>query len=128
MRRTILSTILLVLLVAPAYAGDFTNETVSIASGATDSTELDTNGRLLYLIELPAAFTGTALTFKCAAASGGTFKAIYSNGTLVTITVAQNRMESTSTIAGSLAACRFLKVVSGSSEGGTRSIVLLLKD
>lgn len=129
MRRILTLLALTVLLtVAPALA-DTTTKTVTIASSGTVSTSVDLKSYTLALIEMPAAFTGTALTFQCSSRSGGSgsWLALWSNGTQVTLTVAQGRIESTSSIAGSLAPCRYLKVVSGSAEGAERTLTLVLK-
>lgn len=95
---------------------------VVIASGQTSSGAVDLQGTTLVGIQLPATFTGTALTFTAATAIGGTYQAVYSSGSAYSVTVAQGKFIALdpSVFAG----IRFIKIVSGSSEGGARTLEL----
>jgi hypothetical protein len=49
---------------------------VTIANGATESGYIETSSNQPIAIHLPAAFTGTAITFKVASTFDGTYKAV----------------------------------------------------
>lgn len=97
--------------------------TATIASGQTTSPEVDLGGSTLVGLFMPAAFTGTAITFTTAATTGGTFVAVYdSSGNAISATVSTSRYVALSPT--TFAGLRFIKLVSGSSEGGNRTITL----
>jgi len=97
---------------------------VSIANGATTSGALDcSSGRTLVGIILPAALTGTTMTFTTAPTSTGTYVPVYDpNATdaAYEVTVGTARYIPLNPVA--FAGCRFIKLVSGASEGGVRTI------
>ena len=101
---------------------------VTIANGQTTSGAADlSHGSTLIAISMPAAFTGTALTFTGCDTSDGTFKALYdSTGTAVTATCAASRYIVLD--AALFAGVPYLKVVSGSAEGAARTVRLIVRN
>lgn len=95
----------------------------TIASSATTSGEIDLSGTTLCGIYIPAAFTGTSISFQAASESGGTFVAVKDGaGNSVSKTVAASqfiKIDPTDFVG-----VRFLKIVSGSTEAAERTLVL----
>lgn len=108
------------------YQGSFSPAaSVVIASGQTVSAALDCGGFSLVGLVIPAAFTGTAITFQVSA-DGVTYQPLYdSSNTVVSITVAQGR--SYALAPTNFQGAAFLKIVSGTAEGAARTIVCSLK-
>lgn len=102
-----------------------TDLTATIAASGTTSGEVDLRGGTLCGIHLPASFTGTSLTFTAAPASGGTFRTLYRNGADYSVPVAQGKYVSLDP--NVFAGVQFLKIVSGSSEGGARTLTLAVR-
>jgi hypothetical protein len=101
-------------------------EPVTIESSETKSAEVDLRGTTLCGLYMPAAFTGTTLTFEAATSSGGTFVPVYDElGNQVSITVSSSRFISLDP--AEFAGIQFLKAVSGSSETAARIINLALR-
>lgn len=108
-------------------ARDSVNAT--ILSGQTVSDVVDLGGARLVGVITPSSLTGTAMTFQASTASDGTFTPVYkTDGTTTaqfSITVSTSRW--TVIPPEWFAGIRFLKVVSGTAEGGNRTITLVLK-
>lgn len=105
--------------------------TAVIANGATASSACDLGlldgGQGLAGFVLPATFTGTAITFQVSV-DDSTYQALYNGNTQLSITVAQGRSYGlTADNRALLFGWRFVKLVSGSAEGGERSIKLLVR-
>jgi len=101
--------------------------TVTIANGQTVSDALDLSraGFSLVGIVTPAALTGATFTFQ-ASADGVTYNAVYDKtGALVSVTVAASRYVVLAP--ADFAGIAYLKVVSGSTEGGARTIGLVAR-
>lgn len=99
------------------------NLTTSIASGATESAAINFQGCTLCGIFLPAAFTGTSLSFSAAASEGGSFLPLQqSDGTLLTVPVTANRYLALD--ASLFMGVRFLRIISNASEAAGRTLVL----
>jgi hypothetical protein len=107
--------------------GNLVQKTVVLASGGTKTPEIDLGGFSLVGIFFPATFTGTALTFEAASATAGTFRAVKSGagGSALSYTVAQATYAAIDP--KDFAGIQFLKLVSGSTEGADRSLILVLK-
>lgn len=102
------------------------NKSVTILSGEQVSTSFSTNDFDIPALIMPAAFTGTAITFQGAVANSDTFKDIYDTaGALVSITVGANRCISLANVLNSLKGFGFIKLKSGTAEGATRTIVVV---
>lgn len=78
---------------------------------------------------LPDTFTGTAITFEVNSENDDdTYKPLYNAGNVLSITCAQGRAQGfTADQRDLLRGWRFIKLVSGSTEGAERSIRLLVK-
>ncbi len=97
--------------------------TATIANGQQLSDAVDLQGSRLMAVLLPASLTGTALTFEVSH-DGTNFAPLYkTDGDAVSYTVATSRYVLVEY--EHFAAFRFVKVKSGSAEGGARSVVLL---
>lgn len=93
----------------------------TILSGQTTSDEIDLNGTTLCGFHLPAAITGTTLKITAASAAGGTFNTVQSAGADYSLTIAASKyvpIENLAIVSG----LRFIKIVSGSSEGADRLV------
>ena len=102
------------------------NETVTIASSETDSTAIDCGGMVFTGFILPATFTGTAVTFKVSD-DNSTFYALKgSDGNDISYTVAQGNAYAVEN-AVLFAGWRWIKIISGSSEGAERTIKVSLR-
>lgn len=99
----------------------------SIASGQTVGDSEDVSGCTLTAIEIPVALTGASITFTASQTEGGTYYTVRKeDGTAYTISGTTN--------AGyfkvdplQFTGIRFLKVVSASAEGSTRTINLITR-
>lgn len=99
------------------------DKTAVIASGQTTSGAIDLVGTALVGLFMPSAFTGTAVTFTAAATLTGTYLAVTdSTGAAVSATVAASKYVALSPT--TFAGLRYVKLVSGSSEGADRTITL----
>jgi len=99
-------------------------QVVTIANGQTKSSVFLMRGHAGGEIRLPAAFTGTAITFETSDAEAGTFNAKKDGfGAAVTLTCAAG---DALTLPSELYGCWFVKIVSGSAEAAAREITVLL--
>ena len=97
--------------------------TITVASNATTSAEVDLGGTEIVGLQLPAAFTGTTLKFMVSTVSGGTYQTLTDGaGADVSKTVAQGKYVGIDPTL--FRGIRFVKLVSGSSEGADRQIVI----
>lgn len=95
--------------------------TATIANGTTTSTEIDLTKTDIVGIYIPAAFTGTAITFTSAFTSGGTFGSVRDGaGAALSLTVAQGQFVKVSP--ADFIGILYLKIVSGSTEGAAREL------
>lgn len=96
----------------------------TIASGGGTSSAIDIAGFRSGGLSLPAAFTGTALTFQVSA-DGTTYQTVYkSDNNTDGLTVGQGRSYK---IPDSVFGFRFMKIVSNGTEAADRTILLNLK-
>ena len=102
---------------------------VVIDNGETVSGEVDLEDYTAVAVMMPAAFTGTAITFQASDVSGGTFYEVTDGaGAAVSVVVSNEEIISiTEAKKEALAPLRFIKLVSGSTEGAERTLKLLLK-
>lgn len=98
----------------------------TIALNATVSAAIPCNGLSLCGVQLPAAFTGTALSFQ-ASVDGITYQPVRSTtgGTALSYTVAQG--EYIAIDPTPFYGVLYLKLVSGTAEGAARSFNVSLK-
>lgn len=98
-----------------------------IASGQTASDVIKTNGMSLCGIKIPAAFTGTALSFQMSDSEAGTFVPVKTavGGTALSYTVAPGQYNAIDP--KYFQGIQFLKIVSGTAEGAARTLQISLK-
>ena len=103
------------------------NLTATILSGQTESDVIDSRGASLIGIIIPAAFTGTSLTFEVGSGPDGSTLADYYNaaGTQISVAVAPSRYVGMAAI--DFAPTRFLKIISDQSEGADRAVILVFR-
>jgi len=96
------------------------NTIINIASSATTSGALDLDGLCFVAFIMPAAFTGTSVTFQ-ASDDNVTYYAVNNTANVavtIPVTASKYYLLNPSDFAG----VRYLKFVSGSTEGGSRNI------
>lgn len=99
-------------------------QTATIANGQTTSDAINCLGKSIVGLIMPAAFTGTTLTIQ-SSFDGSTFKDAYDGfGNQITINVGTSRHIHLS--CGDFLATKYIKLVSGSSEGAEREITVIL--
>lgn len=109
------------------YQGYFTPQvSATIALNGTVSSVINCNGKVLCGVLLPAAFTGTALTF-LASVDGINFFAVKSttSGTALSYTVAQGTYCAIDP--KDFQGINFLQIKSGSTEVAARTLLASLK-
>src|ERR1051325_4975561 len=100
-------------------------QSATISSGQTASAAIDLRDFMLAGFSMPAAFTGTAITFQVADTSTGSYQTLEDeNGDPYEITVEASKYYPVNII--HFIGGRFLKLVSGSAEGAGRTITLHL--
>lgn len=103
----------------PAYAA-------KILSGQQESSVISCGGFVLCGVKIPAAFTGTALTFEMCDTAGGTYVPVNGiDGTPISYVVAQGNYYAIDP--KNFHGINFLKIKSGSSEGADRALVVSMK-
>lgn len=100
--------------------------TLTIANAATVSDAFRSADCVAFGLQMPGTFTGTSISFQVSADRGTTFQALYDStgSTLVSVSVAASRSYD---LPAELTAFDSFKIVSGSSEGGARSLVVIGK-
>lgn len=109
------------------YQGNFNpGQPAVIADGQTASAAISLNGFVLCGIQVPAAFTGTAVSFQ-ASVDGMTYQALHSttSGTALSYTTAQGQFCAIDP--KDFHGVNFLKIVSNASEGAARTLLCALK-
>ncbi len=110
------------------YQGNFNpGLSVVIASGQQESAAISCAGFVLCGILLPAAFTGTTLTFEASSSFAGTYVPVKNttSGTALSYTVAQGTYAALDP--KDFQGISFLKIKSGSAEGAARTLICSLK-
>lgn len=108
------------------YQGNLNpNQSVDIANGQQSSAAINCGGFTLVGIKVPAAFTGTTLTFEMCDTLGGTYVPVKNAAGAVSITVAQGNYYAVDP--KDFYGINFLKIKSGSAEGAARTLVCSLK-
>lgn len=96
-----------------------------IANTATETNAIATSGLSLVGILMPAAFTGTALTFEACATVDGTYVPVYNSAGAVSYTVAASQYIAIDP--KDFYGIMFLKIKSGSTEAAARTLVCSMK-
>lgn len=128
--KRLLALLAILALPAPALASTATSFTdtrvqitATIASGQTTSAEVDLGGTNIVGLQMPASFTSTSLKFLVSTASGGTYQNLADGaGSDVSKTVAGGKYIGIDPTL--FRGVRYVKLVSGSSEGADRQIVI----
>lgn len=99
-------------------------KTTTIANAGTVSGAIAIGDYAMLGFQLPAAFTGVAMTFQVSA-DGATYVPLRDqSGALITITVAQGNAYP---FPDEVGAWPYVKLVSGTAEGGARTILIAAK-
>ena len=100
--------------------------TATIAISTTTSAAIQMQGLSLVGIQLPAAFTGTALTFQVSV-DGVTYQPLYTStsGTALSYTVAAGHYVAINP--QDFYGANYIKIISGSSEAAARTLSVILK-
>ena len=101
--------------------------TIDISESTTVSLAVDLGSKMILGFQMPAAFTGTALTFQGATSLTGTYQSVKDGaGNAVSVTVAQGEYIALDPdLQTNLRALQFVKLVSGSAEAADRTIEIL---
>ena len=102
------------------YGSKPTVETVVIASSGTTSTALPLSGTTPVVVQIPATFTGTSVTFEGSIDGNSTYGAIANSAGLITYAASANRRLSLDP--AFFVGYDSIKVVSGSAEGSERTL------
>jgi hypothetical protein len=100
--------------------------TVTIANGGTTTPTLTLDQNKIPLaLDMPAAFTGTSISFRASAQANGALDPLYYESTLYSVTVGPSRFISLNRAA--FEGVKYLQIVSnaGSGESAARDIVLV---
>ncbi len=97
----------------------------TITSASTTSAAIDLMGATLCGVHMPAAFTGSSLSFSVASAAGGTYQTLQRNGSDYSLSVAQGKYISLDP--SLFAGVQFIKIISGSAEGADRALTLAVR-
>lgn len=106
-----------------AGGSDFDVNSVTIAT--TTSTTIDLGSKGFVGIIMPAAFTGTAITFT-GSVDNSTFVALYnSDNSAFSITVSASRYYVLNP--ADFLGCRYVRIVSNATEGASRTLTVLTR-
>ncbi len=101
------------------------NRPMAIANGVQSSAAIATGGLSLCGVKLPAALTGTSITFEMSETIDGTYVPVYNSAGAVTYTVAVNRYVSINP--NDFQGIAFLKIKSSAVELGARTLICSMK-
>lgn len=97
-----------------------------IAISGNTSAEIDLQGNTVVGVHMPAAFTGTSITFQAAQGSGGTYQPVKDGaGNSYSLTVAAAQFIPIDPV--KMSGVRFMKIVSGSTEAAERTLQVVSK-
>lgn len=97
---------------------------ITIASGGTASTAIDFRGRAGGGFTTPAAFTGTTISYQVSV-DDSTYQTLYDQFGAQVVTAAVSTSRSYA-LPAELYGWPYFKIVSGSAEGGTRTLNVVL--
>lgn len=99
--------------------------TIPLGGTFTPSIPMDQN-KIPLAIDVPSAFTGTAITFRASSQSGDTLDPLYNEATLYSVTIGPSRFVSLNRSV--FEGVKFLQIVSNAGGGGetaARDIILI---
>lgn len=101
------------------------NQATTIANGASSSSATNSGGMCLVGVKMPAAFTGTSISFEICETVDGTYVQLYNTSGVVSYVAAASRFIAIdpSDFQGVL----FFKVKSNASEAAQRTVICSLK-
>lgn len=102
-----------------------TDLSIIVATSATISTALDLRGKVLVGLIMPAALTSTAITFTGSQDGITFFSMTNTSGTALSVTIAASKH--VCIVPADFASVRYLKFVTGSSEGADRTITAVMR-
>lgn len=105
--------------------GQLLSATAVIASSGTTSGAISSKGVSLVGCQMPAAFTGTAISFTVATTVGGTYQELDNSSGKISYTVAASKFIAINPV--DFYGVQFFKIVSNATESGARSLVCSLK-
>ncbi|MBY0355714.1 MAG: hypothetical protein K2Q12_08315 [Rickettsiales bacterium] len=98
---------------------------ISIANGQTISGNINLAGTTLCGIHMPAAFTGTSVTFQTAPTLDGTYQVIQKNGVDLSYVVTASRYIVIDP--ADFTGTQFLRIVSSGAEAAARTLSLAVR-
>jgi hypothetical protein len=101
--------------------------TGTIASSGTTSDAINLSGLQVVAIDMPAAVTGTTMTFTASSSLGGTYDTVTEVGGASTYSITLAASKWTAVDVRVFAGIPFLKLVSGSAEAATRTFSLICR-
>jgi hypothetical protein len=102
------------------------NFTATIANGASTSSAIELGNATVVGVYIPAAFTGTAITFTACSTATGTFSPLKDGaGAAISKTVAAGDYIYLDPVL--FAGVAFVKIVSGSAEAAARTLTLVAR-
>jgi hypothetical protein len=105
----------------------YTERVCTIANGATVGSAVNIGGGSVVGVILPAAFTGTALTFQVSN-DNITYRVLNNTTVAISLTVAPSiQVGLTQDIQDAFAGVGWVKCVSGTAEGAQRLVTLLVR-
>ncbi len=100
-------------------------DTVTITAGATVSNSINLQGRVLIGMNLPAAISGSSMTFQ-SSNDNVNFNALYNNeNSAISVAYTQGRNYTISP--DYVAGVKFLKLVSNNSQAASRAITVITR-
>jgi hypothetical protein len=99
----------------------------TIAASATTSDAINLSGLQVVAIDMPAAVTGTTMTFTASSSLGGTYDTVTEVGGASNYSITLAASKWTAVDVRVFAGIPFLKLVSGSSEAATRTFSLICR-
>lgn len=105
--------------------GSILQSSAVIPLNGTSTPAIALGGMTIVGVQLPAALTGTALSFQASTDIAGTFTDVYNAAGKISITVAASRWVTLDP--KDFQGLQFIKIVSGSTELAARTLGLTLK-
>lgn len=100
---------------------------VVIANGGTTSTAVDIGSETVVGFIFPASFEGATVTFTAAKTASGTYYPVIDNITGSSVTYYAGASKFTRVQPGEIACLQYFKVVSASSVGADRTIIIVTR-
>jgi len=100
-----------------------------VSDSATVSSSHPVESYKVFGLQMPAAFTGTAITFQAAENQNGTFVDVFDeSGSQISITVSTDRYIGLDAAALEIAAAMWIRLVSNDTEVADRTVLMHMKE